>query len=93
MYKAVHSDDPTYDSMVLIILSFIELNLSIAIPCLITLKPLIDRLLPSLLVRKASLDRLVLDGSPAEQSDSHHPPTISSPLPRGPPRDREMEEV
>ncbi|KAK0617531.1 hypothetical protein B0T14DRAFT_271952 [Immersiella caudata] len=90
MYHMVISDDPTYDSMVLIILCFIELNLSIAIPCLITLKPLVDRVFPGFLLQKDTSIQLA-DGSPA-RPDSRYPPTISSPLPRPPRRDLEMDE-
>jgi hypothetical protein len=91
MYHIVTSDDPTYDSMVLIILCFIELNLSIAIPCLITLKPLVDRVFPGFLLQKDTSIRLA-DGSPARPDDSRYPPSISSPLPRPPRRDLEMDE-
>ncbi|KAK4442400.1 hypothetical protein QBC34DRAFT_25721 [Podospora aff. communis PSN243] len=91
MYHMVTSDDPTYDSMVLIVLCFIELNLSIAIPCLITLKPIVDRVFPGFLLQKDAAIRLA-DGSPARPNDSRHPPTISSPLPRPLRRDLEMDE-
>ncbi|KAK0644143.1 hypothetical protein B0T16DRAFT_193428 [Cercophora newfieldiana] len=91
MYHGVISADPTYDSMVLIVLCFIELNLSIAIPCLITLKPLVDRALPGLLVRRDASKRDI-DGSPLRPDQSRYPPTISSPRPRPPEQeDFEME--
>jgi len=91
MYHIVTSDDPTYDSMVLIILCFLELNLSIAIPCVITIKPLLDRVLPGLLGRKGASKRN-LNGSPERPDESLYPPTISSPPPRPRPRDIEMDD-
>ena len=78
MYRGVTSPDPTYDGMVVYILAFIELNLSIAIPCFITIKPLVDRLFPSLLGRKASSHSMNIEGSPIRLYDTGHPPTISS---------------
>lgn len=90
MYHSVTSDDPTYDSVVLIVLCFVELNLSIAIPCLITLKPLVDRVLPGLLFRREASKRM--DRSPGREGESVYPPTISSPWPRPRGRDLEIDE-
>lgn len=81
MYHAATSPDLTYDNNMIIILCFVELNLSIAIPCLITLKPLVDKVFPWLLARKNGSGPMNGDGSP-QLSDSVNPPTISSPTPR-----------
>lgn len=74
MYRGVTSPDPTYDGMVVYILAFIELNLSIAIPCFITIKPLVDRLFPSLLGRKLASHSMNFEGSPIRLVDSIRPP-------------------
>ncbi|KAK5662231.1 hypothetical protein OQA88_8136 [Cercophora sp. LCS_1] len=92
MYRAVTSTDPTYEGMMVIVLAFVELNLAIAIPCILTFKPLVDRSFPGLLARKQSSNRVNYDGSPVMAGDSVHPPTISSPLPRRV-VDEEMREV
>ncbi|KAK0707806.1 hypothetical protein B0H67DRAFT_686033 [Lasiosphaeris hirsuta] len=85
--------DSTWQATIAVILSFIELSLSIAIPCIITLKPLVDRVFPRLLARKGPRShRFNFDGSPRDD-ESIYPPTISSPTQRLARRDLEMQEV
>ena len=93
MYRSTTLQDPMWDSLVIILLGFTELNMSVAIPCLITLKPLLDKVVPGLLAQKQSSQRLNQDGSPVDRSESVFPPTISSPQPRQVQRDMEMQDL
>ncbi|KAK3349735.1 hypothetical protein B0T25DRAFT_248534 [Lasiosphaeria hispida] len=92
MYRTLTSSDATWEAMIIVILCFIELNLSIVIPCLLTLRPLVDKVFPNLLAHEASSRRPNSDGSPRDD-DSIHPPTISSPMPRLAAGGLEMQEV